>query len=208
MLRDFCLLSLLTLPSAFGAAVSASGSVSSAPSAVPSNAPWKSPLTVPQPGYTNDEVPAPLQQTFLGSWADARAAAVKLVGQMTLAEKANLTGGITQNTARCEGSTGSVLRLGLKELCFQDGPLGIRPTDGNSVFPAGISVAATFDTDLMYARGLALGEEFRGKGINVWLAPVSLLFSCAALRLIYISGHRWTSRKNRLRWSILGRLRC
>lgn len=55
----------------------------------------------------------------------------------------------------------------------QDGPLGIRPTDGNSVFPAGITVAATFDSDLMYQRGLALGQEFRGKGINVWLAPVT-----------------------------------
>ena len=30
----------------------------------------------------------------------------------------------------------------------------------------------TWDRALMYARGHALGEEFRGKGINVALGPV------------------------------------
>jgi len=117
MLSNFLLLAAVPA-STFAAAVSGSGSAS-AQSPNPSTAPWTSPLTVPQAGYTNEQISAPLNQQFIGSWADARAAAVNLVGQMTLAEKANLTGGITQNIARCEGSTGAVLRLGIKELCFQ-----------------------------------------------------------------------------------------
>ena len=41
--------------------------------------------------------------------------------------------------------------------------------DGVSVFASGITVAATWDRRLMYERGLALGEEFRMKGIQVAL---------------------------------------
>lgn len=54
---------------------------------------------------------------------------------------------------------------------MQDGPLGVRNTDHNTAFPPGITVGATFDKDLMYARGVAIGEEFRGKGVNVHLGP-------------------------------------
>lgn len=69
------------------------------------------------------------------------------------------------------GNTGSALRFGIPELCLQDSALGIANTDHNTVFPAGITVGATFNKDLMYARGLALGAEARGKGINIQLGP-------------------------------------
>lgn len=39
------------------------------------------------------------------------------------------------------------------------------------MFPAGITTGATFDKKLMYQRGVAIGKEARGKGINVWLGP-------------------------------------
>lgn len=71
----------------------------------------------------------------------------------------------------CVGQTGSALRFGIPNLCLQDGPLGIRNTDYNTAFPAGVTVGATFDKELMYARGRALGEEARGKGMTcdvVW----------------------------------------
>ena len=44
-------------------------------------------------------------------------------------------------------------------------------TDNNTAFPPGITVGATFDKDLFYARGAAIGAEFRGKGANVHLGP-------------------------------------
>lgn len=47
------------------------------------------------------------------------------------------------------------------------------PAEGNSAFPAGINVAATFSRDLMRRRGEAMGEEFCGKGIDVQLGPVA-----------------------------------
>jgi beta-glucosidase-like glycosyl hydrolase len=51
--------------------------------------------------------------------------------------------------------------------------VGVRNQDNSSVFPAGITTGATFNRRLMYARGYALGEEFRVKGVNVALAPVA-----------------------------------
>ncbi|CRK20792.1 hypothetical protein BN1723_012153 [Verticillium longisporum] len=38
-------------------------------------------------------------------------------------------------------------------------------------FPPGITTGATWDKDLIYRRAVALGKEFRGKGVNVWLGP-------------------------------------
>ena len=48
-------------------------------------------------------------------------------------------------------------------------PAGVRFTDFNSVFPAAINTAATFDKDLMFKRAQALAREFKGKGVNVVL---------------------------------------
>lgn len=48
-----------------------------------------------------------------------------------------------------------------------------KTADGNSAFPAGINAAATWSTRLFKARGRAMGEEFRDKGIDVLLGPVA-----------------------------------
>lgn len=56
---------------------------------------------------------------------------------------------------------------------MQDSPVGVRDTDYNSVFTSGQTVAASFDRGLMYARGLAMGQEHKGKGVTVQLGPVA-----------------------------------
>lgn len=71
----------------------------------------------------------------------------------------------------CVGMTGSAHRVGFPQLCLQDSALGVRSTDNITAFPAGITTGATWDKDLMYQRGVALGQEFRGKGANVYLGP-------------------------------------
>ena len=50
---------------------------------------------------------------------------------------------------------------------MQDSPLGIRFADYASAFSSGQTVAASFDRNLLYQRGLALGAEHKGKGVNV-----------------------------------------
>ncbi|OJJ47622.1 hypothetical protein ASPZODRAFT_1733303 [Penicilliopsis zonata CBS 506.65] len=64
-------------------------------------------------------------------------------------------------------------RIGLPGMCMQDSPVGIRDSDYNSAFPAGVNVAATWDRSLAYLRGQAMGQEHLGKGVDVQLGPVA-----------------------------------
>jgi beta-glucosidase-like glycosyl hydrolase len=73
--------------------------------------------------------------------------------------------------SRCNGNTGSALRLGFPQLCLEDAANGIRQADNVTVFPDGITAGATFDKKLLYERGVAMGKEARGKGVNVLLGP-------------------------------------
>ncbi|KAI9376199.1 putative beta-glucosidase F [Aspergillus egyptiacus] len=114
--------------------------------------------------------PAP-KGGWVSSWTDAYQKAHSVVSNLTLAEKVNITTGTGIFMGPCAGHTGSVPRLGIPNLCLHDSPLGVRNTDQNTAFPAGITVGATFDKHLMYERGVGLGEEARGKGINVLLGP-------------------------------------
>uniref|UniRef100_A0A2D3V4P7 beta-glucosidase n=1 Tax=Ramularia collo-cygni TaxID=112498 RepID=A0A2D3V4P7_9PEZI len=102
-------------------------------------------------------------------WQTAYGKANALVEQMTLEEKVNMTRG---HVGTCVGNTPAVERLGIKPLCFADAPAGIRGQEFVTAFPAQIHVGATFDKALMHAYGKALGEEYRGKGINIALLPV------------------------------------
>ena len=54
---------------------------------------------------------------------------------------------------------------------MQDGPAGVRATDGVTGFPPGIAVASTFSKRLMRARGEAIAQEFRGKGVKCVESP-------------------------------------
>ncbi|RMZ72277.1 glycoside hydrolase family 3 [Pyrenophora seminiperda CCB06] len=108
---------------------------------------------------------------WTADWSGSYRKASMLVSNMTLAEKTNLTAGTGIFMGRCVGNTGSALRVGIPQLCLQDGPLGVRNTDHNTAFPPGITVGATWDKDLIKRRGIAIGEEFRGKGVNVHLGP-------------------------------------
>ncbi|EON69810.1 hypothetical protein W97_09073 [Coniosporium apollinis CBS 100218] len=107
-----------------------------------------------------------------GEWAAAYARAQQFVSQLTLLEKVNLTTGVGWQGEACVGNVGSIPRLGFPSLCMQDSPLGVRLSDYNSAFPAGGTVAASWDRGLWYRRGYEMGMEMRGKGVDVQLGPV------------------------------------
>ncbi|RAK86143.1 beta-glucosidase precursor [Aspergillus costaricaensis CBS 115574] len=108
-----------------------------------------------------------------GDWAQAYQRAVDIVSQMTLDEKVNLTTGTGWELELCVGQTGGVPRLGVPGMCLQDSPLGVRDSDYNSAFPAGMNVAATWDKNLAYLRGKAMGQEFSDKGADIQLGPAA-----------------------------------
>ena len=114
----------------------------------------------------------------------------KIIGEMTLEEKVGM----------CYGSeifkSGGVSRLGIPELVMSDGPMGVRKEfygkkeyvkymlDGEISFtpmglsddyttylPCNMALAATWNRKLAYESGSVLGEEARGRGKDVILAP-------------------------------------
>ena len=125
---------------------------------------------VPDGVYTPPYFPAPYGG-WVAEWQDSYKKAKALVDNMTLAEKTNITAGSGVYMGHCAGNSGSALRLGFPQLCLGDAANGVRHADNVTVFPDGITTGATFDKDLMYQRGVAMGKEARGKGVNVLLGP-------------------------------------
>lgn len=110
-----------------------------------------------------------------------------LINQMTLQEKAGLL------HANSKFYVSGVQRLGIPEWALSDGPHGVRAeinrndwgysgwtNDSATCFPPGTALAASWNTNLAYERGLVLGEEARfrkkdillGPGINIIRSPL------------------------------------
>ncbi|KAK8043471.1 glycosyl hydrolase family 3 N terminal domain-containing protein [Apiospora rasikravindrae] len=105
------------------------------------------------------------------SWAESYRKASEMVSKMTLPEKVNITTGTGWSMGPAVGNTGPATNVGFPSLALQDGPLGIRFADNATAFPAGITVGATWNKDLMYKWGNAHAVEARKKGINAILGP-------------------------------------
>lgn len=100
--------------------------------------------------------------TLQAQTLDDRANAI--IAQMTLEEK------IEQLHQEGGFNTADNTRLGVPGFFMADGPHGVR--DGLATcFPVGISMAATWDPELIYEVGLAMGKEFKGKGRHQALGP-------------------------------------
>lgn len=104
------------------------------------------------------------------------ARAVRLVGQMTLAEKMGfIQGNKSLNSGphgRYVGVVPGVPRLGIPDLRMNDGPQGFGDQAGTSTqFPSGLTVAHSWDAAAFLAWGTAMGLEFARKGANVQFGP-------------------------------------
>ena len=109
-------------------------------------------------------------QVQLRTWTQAITMAKAFVAQLSLEEKCHLTAGVG---GPCGGNIPSVPRMNLSSFCLQDAPSGVG--DGvlySTAFVGGIHIAATWDRDLFYQRAVAIGKEFRGKGIHYALGPM------------------------------------
>ncbi|CAO3629974.1 unnamed protein product [Mucor hiemalis] len=105
------------------------------------------------------------------SWDDAYKKAETLVKKMSLEQKVSIATGVGWMNGLCVGNTYGTTNPDFPSLCLQDAPLGIRFADNVTSGVSGINAAASFDRKAIRARGEYMGEEFRGKGVNVQLGP-------------------------------------
>ena len=103
---------------------------------------------------------------------DPKAHADELVSQMTLEEKVALMAGASF------WETVPIPRLGIPAMKVSDGPNGARGAGAfaggeitSACFPAGIGLAATWDTELLKQIGEALAGEAQSKGASMLLGP-------------------------------------
>ncbi|RYP22180.1 hypothetical protein DL765_001828 [Monosporascus sp. GIB2] len=126
--------------------------------------------SVPLDGQSPPWYPTPKGGTAK-SWADSYRKASEIVSKMILPEKVNITTGTGWSMGLAVGNTGPAVHVGFPALALQDGPLGIRFADNSTAFPAGVTVGATWNRELMYQWGNAHAIEARKKGINAILGP-------------------------------------
>ncbi|KAI9457434.1 beta-glucosidase [Lactarius psammicola] len=155
----------------------------SLPSGIPISSytfvPFPSPSSEPPiPGVyplTSLDKPPPVDNPalvpdFAPAWTKAYEKAKAKVATFTLEQKVNITTGVGWEGGRCVGNIPPVGDF--PGLCLEDSPLGVRFADFATAFPAPITAATTWKRSLLRARGVAMGKEHVGKGVNIALGPM------------------------------------
>jgi beta-glucosidase len=88
-----------------------------------------------------------------------------ILSKMTVEEKIEIVGGINDFYTRPN------VRLGIPSLRMSDGPLGVHDYGLTTAYPAGIALAASWDTELARRFGIAMGRDARARGVHFILAP-------------------------------------
>jgi beta-glucosidase len=93
-----------------------------------------------------------------------------ILSRMTLEEKITYIGGINDFFIR------PMPRVGIPELKMSDGPMGVHDYGPTTAYPAGIALAASWDTDLAQRVGTMVGDDARARGVHFILAPAMNIY--------------------------------
>jgi beta-glucosidase len=104
-------------------------------------------------------------QNASATQADIDKRVESILSKMTLDEKITLISGATNF------STHSVPKLGIPTLLMSDGPMGVHDYGSTTAYPAGILLAASWDTELANRFGKMMGDDARARGVHFILAP-------------------------------------
>ena len=98
--------------------------------------------------------------------AEHRSRAAALVKEMTLEEKCSYIGGSKDGFY-----IRPVERLGIPLIRMADGPQGVRNNTKSTLFACGVAAAASWNEDVVYEMGVALGQDSRARGVHILLGP-------------------------------------
>eukprot|EP00913_Durusdinium_trenchii_P004477 g4156.t1 len=130
------------------------------------------PFMVFAPCSAHGAVPGASGAPALGPAERAR----RLVARMTVAEKLSMLHGPAGGSAQCSvsprcayvGNVAPIERLGIPPINMNDGPQGFRTADAqkgtSTAWPAGITLAASWDEAAALEWGRGMGKEFYDKG--------------------------------------------
>lgn len=97
-----------------------------------------------------------------------------LVNQLTLDEKASLCSGSEKNMWQTE----AIERLGIPSITMTDGPYGVvKRLSGfsdpvpSTCFPVSCAMSSSWDINLIYNIGKAIGEECQAENVNILFGP-------------------------------------
>ena len=88
-----------------------------------------------------------------------------LLKQMTVEEKLGYIGGVNWMYTK------SIDRLGIHRMKMSDGPQGLGTNGKSTAYPSTVTLAATWNENLAYQYGKALGRDCRARNVNVILGP-------------------------------------
>ena len=92
-----------------------------------------------------------------------------MLAKLSLEEKIDLLGGVIGSP---DGNTVGVAHAGVPALRMADGPVGIHWwCDSSTAYPACIGLAASWNRELGYEAGEAIGRDGRARGVHILLAP-------------------------------------
>ena len=88
-----------------------------------------------------------------------------VLAKMTLQEKVEMIGGVDGFYVH------AAPKAGLPRLKMSDGPVGVRNDGPTTAYPAGFTLAATWNPELAERFGTAIGRDSRARGVHFWLGP-------------------------------------
>ncbi|KAL4973547.1 putative beta-glucosidase L [Aspergillus desertorum] len=144
-----------------------------------------------RPSLLNAFLAASLAAGQTLNWDEAYVKAAADLPLLSQDEKVGIVTGVTWEGGPCVGNTYEPASIPYPSLCLQDGPLSVRFANPVTVFPAGINAGATWDRELIRARGVAMGAESSALGVHVQLGPVA-----GALGKIPSGGRNWEGFSN------------
>jgi beta-glucosidase len=97
----------------------------------------------------------------------ARSRAAMLLATLSQSQKLALIHGGSGHYVGNVAAVGTIPALSL-----HDGPAGVRAFSGVTGFPAPITLAASWDRELVQSWGAAMGAEMHGKGVMIQLGPM------------------------------------
>lgn len=101
---------------------------------------------------------------------DAEQRIDKIISQMTLEEKIDYIGG-SEAPRAANMYIRAVPRLSIPAFKMSDGPLGVRTWGPSMAYPAGIEMAATWDTGLEHRVGMQMAKDALARGVDFILGP-------------------------------------